>query len=261
MTIEFCTLSSGSSGNCHYVGTDKTKILIDAGFSGVHIERLLTSINVDINTIDYILITHEHRDHIKGAGVLSRRYNIPIIANENTWLAMEASIGNIRDENIKIISSNKDFNLDYLDIQPFRIYHDAREPLGYIIYYKGFKISVVTDTGIVDNNIKNKIKGSNLYFIEANHDIQMLKGGSYPYFLKERVLSQKGHLSNIATGQVLSQVLKGKKEIVVLGHLSRENNTPDLAYRTVKNILGELYNNIHLNLSHRNKPTAVYTLY
>ena len=261
MSLKFCALSSGSSGNCHYIETEGTRILVDAGFSGKRIEELLSSINVEPNTIDYILITHEHIDHIKGAGILSRRYDIPIIANKNTWIGMVDKIGEIKDKNIEVISTNKDFNLKDLDVHPFNIYHDAAEPIGYIFYYKKIKISIATDTGWVDNNIKNKIKGSNLYLIESNHDVEMLKSGNYPWFLKQRVLSEEGHLSNKDAGDALSEVLLGNGEIVLLGHLSKENNSPNLAYETVKEAVGEVYDNIKLDLSHRDRPTKLYTLY
>lgn len=261
MSIKFCSLSSGSSGNCHFIGTDRTKILVDAGFSGVQIERLLVSVNIDINTIDYILVTHEHLDHVKGAGVLSRRYDIPILANEKTWLGMEKTIGCIKEENIKTFKTNVDFNLDDLSIHPFRIHHDAKEPVGYIVYYRNCQISIATDTGWIDNSIKEKIKGSDLYLVEANHDVDMLKEGSYPYFLKQRVLSNEGHLSNLAAGEVLAETLLGKGEIVVLGHLSRENNTPDLAYETVRGVIGRAYDYINLDLSYRDRPTKIYTLF
>jgi len=265
MAINICSLSSGSSGNCQYIGTDRTRFLIDAGFSGKKIEELLASINVSPNTIDYILITHEHIDHVRGAGVLSRRYDIPILANKNTWIHMGKTIGKIAEKNIKILDSNENSIIDDLGIYPFKIYHDAVEPVGYIVYYENIKISIVTDTGWVDDNMKNKIKGSDFYLIESNHDVEMLKTGSYPWPLKQRVLSKEGHLSNVDAGEVLSEVLSGNGETVLLGHLSRENNTPDLAHETVRECL-ETYGlntcrDIELNLTYRDRPTKLYTLY
>jgi len=264
MSIKFCSLSSGSSGNCQYIETDRTRILVDAGFSGKKIERLLSLINVDANTIDYILITHEHIDHVRGAGILSRRYDIPILANKSTWLGMEEVIGDVKDKNIKIIDTNKDLTLNDLGIHPFKIYHDAREPVGYIIYYKNFKISIATDTGWVDNNMKDKIKGSDLYLMESNHDVEMLKTGSYPWPLKKRVMSKEGHLSNVDAGETLSDVLSGNGEIVLLGHLSKENNTPSLAKETVRGCLEcyglDTYEDIELDLTYRDRPTKLYTL-
>lgn len=264
MGIKFCSLSSGSSGNCQYIGTDKTRILVDGGFSGIKIEKLLSSIDVCPTTIDYILITHEHLDHVKGVGVLSRRFDIPLLANEKTWVGMDKTIGKIKDKNIKIIDSYKKFQLDDLVIDPFKIYHDALEPLGYCIYYKNTKISIITDTGWVCDSMKNKIRGSSLYFMESNHDVKMLREGSYPYYLKERVSSEEGHLSNIDAGSALSDVLLGNGEKVLLAHLSRENNSPFLAYETVKKCIGDysidILENIDLSLTYRDRPTKVYNL-
>ena len=264
MGIKFCSLSSGSSGNCQYIETDRTKILIDGGFSGKRIESLLSSIGVCPTTIDYILVTHEHIDHVKGVGILSRRYDIPIVANENTWLGMNKIIGEIKDKNIKIIESDKDLELKDLGVCPFRVSHDANEPVGYCIYYKNIKISIITDTGWVNYDMKNKIKGSSLYLMESNHDVKMLKEGSYPLYLKRRILGTKAHLSNEDAGEALAETLSGNGETVLLAHLSNENNTPSLAHETVKKCIESLGINVHrdiaLELTYRDRPTKVYTL-
>ena len=262
MGIKFCSLSSGSSGNCQYVETDRTRILIDAGFSGKRIESLLSSINVSATDIDYILVTHEHIDHVRGVGVLSRRYDIPILANKNTWLNMK--IGKIKDENIKIIESDEDLELGDLRVRPFKIFHDASDPVGFCIYYKNVKISIMTDTGCVNDSMKSKIRGSSLYLMESNHDVKMLKEGSYPYYLKKRILSTNGHLSNEDAGKVLSEVLSGNGETVLLAHLSKENNIPSLAHETVKEYMEgcgiDIHRDISLDLTYRDRPTKVYTL-
>ncbi len=147
---------------------------------------MLSSIGVCPSTIDCMFITHEHRDHIKGAGVLSRRYDIPIFANEGTWTNMSNKIGGeLRDKNINIIQTDKDFEIGDLGILPFKVFHDAYEPVGYILYHKDIKITIMTDTGWVNNEIRNKIKGSSLYLLESNHDVNMLKYGKYPWYLKK----------------------------------------------------------------------------
>lgn len=262
MKIKFCSLASGSSGNCQYLETDRTRVLIDAGLSGKKVEDLLTAIKVCPTTIDSILVTHEHRDHIKGVGVLSRRYDIPIYANAGTWSGMWGVIGEIKNKNIKIFETNKFFQLRDLDIYPFGIFHDATEPVGYCLYYKNEKISILTDTGCVNNEIKDNIKGSSIYLIESNHDIKMLKEGKYPWFLKERIMSPHGHLSNEDAGDLIADIVKGKGEKVLLGHLSKENNTPFLAYNTVKRILRgvgiKAQKDISLDLTFREKPSIVY---
>lgn len=264
MTIKFCSLSSGSSGNCQYIESGNTKILIDGGLSGKQIEKLLKDIDVDIAEIDGIFVTHEHSDHIKGVGILSRRYDIPICANKGTWMGMEDKIGKIKDDNIRVITTDEYCNFKDLDILPMKIYHDSLEPVGYIINSGTSKISVVTDTGYIDENIIYNMKDSGLYLLEANHDVELLKLGSYPYYLKERVLSMKGHLSNDDAGIVLSKLLKAENEVVLLGHLSKENNMPLLAYETVKEKLTsksiELINNTRLDLTHRDRVTNVYNI-
>ncbi len=262
MGFKYCSLSSGSSGNCQYIETDNVKVLIDGGLSGKKIETLLKGIGVQPDTIDSILVTHEHTDHIKGVGILSRRYDIPIWANENTWISMEDKIGEIREDNIKVFTSEEHFNMKDLGIYPFKVSHDAKEPVGYCLYYKNIKISILTDTGWVNDSIKDHIKGSSLYLIESNHDVEMLKVGKYPYYLKRRIMSEKGHLSNEDAGKLITEIARGKGEIILLAHLSKENNFPLLAYETVKNIAVDagidVNDDINLDLTFREKATRVY---
>ena len=264
MSIKFCSLSSGSSGNCQYIETDNLKILVDGGFSGKKIEGLLSSIGVSANDLDGIFVTHEHIDHVRGVGVLSRRYDLPIFANGSTWNAMEKTVGKISSKNTKVFTSEKDLDIKDITVHPVKIFHDAMEPVGYVIYYKDKKISIVTDTGWVNDTMKDKIKDSDLYLMESNHDIDMLREGSYPWSLKQRVLSTRGHLSNDDAGRVLGEVISGKGEIVLLGHLSGENNLPELAHGTVKKSMTNLGLNtdkdITLDLTYRDKVTKVYNL-
>lgn len=264
MGIKFCSLSSGSSGNCQYIETDNSRILIDAGFSGKRVEELLSSIGVCPTTLDAIFVTHEHIDHIKGVGVLSRRYDLPIYANGNTWVGMEKKIGNIKEKNIKVFTTAEYLDIQDMTIYPIGVFHDALEPVGYIIFYKNTKISIITDTGWVNNNIINKIKGSDLYLMESNHDELMLKEGLYPWYLKQRIMSDKGHLSNEDAGKILGNILNGNNEIVLLAHLSQDNNVPELALDTVRSsILNQgidVNKDIVLELSHRNKATKLYSL-
>lgn len=264
MEIKFCSLSSGSSGNCQYIETKDTRILIDAGFSGKRVESLLSSIDVCPTTIDGIFVTHEHIDHSKGVGVLSRRFNIPIYANENTFMGMKDTIGKLKEENIQVFKTGEDLNFKDLEIHPFHIFHDAREPVGYSIKYKNKKISIITDTGWVNGEMMDVIRGSDLYLLESNHDVEMLKFGSYPYYLKQRIMSEKGHLSNDDAAEVLCNLLNNEREIVLLCHLSLDNNAPCLAMQTITNTLKEkgidALKDIRLGLSHRDRATEVYTI-
>lgn len=262
--MKFCSLSSGSSGNCQYIETDRMKVLVDGGLSGKRIENLLSSIGVSIKDIDCILVTHEHMDHVKGVGVISRRYDIPIFANEKTWAAMSHLIGDIADKNIRIFQTNKGFELKDLAVYPFSIFHDAAEPVGYCLYHKNIKMSIMTDTGWVNDTMKKAIKSSNFYVIEANHDVKMLKEGRYPWHLKKRILSTRGHLSNLDAGKILTEVLSGNGETVLLAHLSRDNNIPALAYETVSKHMEEcgleVTKDVTLDLTYRDKATSVYVL-
>lgn len=235
--MRLCSISSGSSGNCVYLESDHTRVLIDAGYSGKQIEMLLKGMDVDPRTIDGIFVTHEHGDHIHGVGVLSRRFGIPIFANEKTWLAMRKRIGKIHPSHIYVFENNKYFAFQDIDVYPFSVFHDAADPVGYVFLQGDEKVTVLTDTGYINENIKQTIKGSQIYYFESNHDIEMLKMGPYPPELKKRILSQVGHMSNIDAANVLSEILQGDGESILLAHLSEENNLPSLAYHTVDDLL------------------------
>ena len=264
MTIRFCSLSSGSDGNCQYIETKNTKLIIDAGLSGKRIEALFKEVDLNIRDLDGILITHEHIDHIKGVGILSRRYDIPVYANEKTWITMEPIIKEVKSHNIKVIKNNKNIEIKDVLIHPFNISHDAVDPVGYILFNEMKKLSFITDTGLINEGIKEKIKNSHIFFLESNHDIRMLKEGSYPWPLKQRILSPLGHLSNDDATEVLADVLKGENEIVLLSHLSEDNNTPQIAYNTVRNgLLREGFdvdNDIRLLMTNRHGNSGIYTL-
>lgn len=262
MELRFCSLFSGSSGNCQLIKTEKTTILVDAGLSGKKIQQEIINIGEDPKKINAIFITHEHIDHIQGAGILSRRFDIPIYANEKTWEAMSPSIGEIKEHNIKIISS--DAQVGDLFVQSFDISHDSAHPVGYNVYHKNRKISIVTDTGCVNQNIIDSIKEADLLLIESNHDEDMVLIGPYPWTLKRRVLGDYGHMSNDTAGELITKVLKRGTEIVLLGHLSKENNFPQLAYKTVENILIEngleVNPGVCLNMTYRDRPSLVYNV-
>lgn len=235
----FCSLFSGSSGNCLYVGTQKTNILIDAGLSGKKIISSLNEIGISPKSINALLITHEHIDHVRGAGVLSRMFNIPVYANNNTWGAMENLIGRVNDDNIKVIDGDEPFAINDIEIKSFKTPHDAADPVGYCLFNGGKKISIATDIGHVSDIVFSNIKDSDLIMLESNHDVEMLKFGPYPYILKRRILSDIGHLSNSDAGNAIVKLIGNKYMNIILGHLSEQNNFPELAYQTVLSILAE----------------------
>ena len=260
--LKFCSLYSGSEGNCQFIRENNTKILIDAGLSGKKIQDAIKYIDESPENIKGILVTHEHADHIQGVGVLSRRYNIPIYANEKTWQAMEAQLGKIASENIMVFDSP--FEIDDLHIEPFNISHDSVAPVGFKVFNNSKKITVLTDTGCVTEEIKSNLLNSDLILIEANHDEDMVMIGSYTWPLKQRILSDVGHMSNTLSGNVLTEILSKGTEAVLLGHLSKENNFIELAYKTVENILLEnkipLNNGISLDMTYRDKPSKVFNV-
>ncbi len=233
----FLSLISGSSGNASLIKNKDTTILIDCGLSLKRLCAILDNLDIDCNDIDALLITHEHSDHILGAGVLSRRFDIPIYATEKTHQAM--NIGSIKDCNTKIITSNTSFEIGNIGIEAFDISHDAANPVGYSLYSDDKKYSIVTDTGIITDSILKSVSGCEYVMLEANHDVNMLMYGKYPFNLKKRISSDIGHMSNDYAAQVAIRLLENNTKNIMLSHLSDNNNTPEIAYKTVENALSQ----------------------
>jgi phosphoribosyl 1,2-cyclic phosphodiesterase len=264
MTIKFCALSSGSSGNCLFLSTGKTTVLVDAGLSGKRVEQLLGQINESPRSVTAILVTHDHIDHTSGVGILSRRFDLPIFANPLTWQVMEGNIGNIAPKNIREFHTGVEFNIEDLCIKPYPISHDAADPVGFTFYTGRVKIAVANDLGCVTPSVEEEIKGSSFVMLESNHDTEMLKVGSYPWHLKRRIAGEKGHLSNEDAGAALLRLADQNTKAVLLGHLSKENNYPLLALETVKGMLKqqgiEVGKEVNIDLSFRDKISRVYTI-
>lgn len=237
MELRVCALYSGSNGNATYVGTERTHILVDAGLPGKNISIALNSIGIQGEALKAILITHEHSDHIRGAGILSRKFDIPVYANEKTWAAMEDKLGAVALANRRTFSNAMDFYIDDINVSPYEIPHDAADPVGFCFQCRKRKVAIATDLGHTNSKIIKMVMDSDLVILEANHDLEMLKAGPYPQRLKNRILGRKGHLSNEDTGRALLQMLKGRVTHVLLAHLSKENNHPQIAFQTVAGIL------------------------
>lgn len=254
----FCSLYSGSGGNSLFVSSDKTKVLIDAGLPGKSVENALFNIGHNANDIDAIFVTHEHTDHTKGVGVLSRKYDIPIYANSPTWEAMSKTIGKIKEHNIKIIDSNC-VTIKDMDILNYKISHDAAAPSGYALQHKDKKVCIATDLGFFSDEVNNAIRDADVILLESNHDVEMLKFGPYPYPLKRRILSNIGHLSNEDCGKAIVNITNDKFKRIILGHLSKTNNYPELAYQTVLNVLTsagiKLNKDLSLSMAKRDMPS------
>ncbi len=234
--MKLCSIASGSSGNCIFIGTENTNLLVDVGISGKRIEQGLASIEIDASNMHGILITHEHIDHINGLGVMARRYHLPIYSTAETINAImhTKSVGRIPEELLQIIEPDCSFQIGDIRINPFSILHDASNPVAYTFEKDETKIGIATDLGTYNDYIINHLKKCSAILIEANHDIHMLQVGSYPYVLKKRILGDRGHLSNDNCGRLLCEIFHEGLKHISLGHLSKENNYPDLAYETVK---------------------------
>ncbi len=247
--MRLCSLYSGSSGNAIFVGTGKTKLLVEAGLSGKKIAEALCSIGESPSEISAVLVSHEHTDHIRGAGILSRRYDLPIYASEGTWKAMEHVIGPVLECNKRIFSSYAPFEIGDITITPFPIPHDANEPVGYSFSSAGKKVTIATDIGHISMDLLRNFEDSDLLLLESNHDLEMLKMGPYPWPLKQRIAGRHGHLSNDAAGEVVAYMAERGTKKFLLGHLSKENNFPELAYQTVYSVLCEKCVNIGLDIT------------
>lgn len=229
-------LASGSSGNCTYIETPKRKILVDCGLSGKKIAELMKNINRDISDVDSILITHEHRDHVHGLGVLARKYGMDLFANEETWNAMPESIGKIKIEQKNIFEMGQVMTLGDIDVVSFGVSHDAAAPQFYSFQYEGKQFVMLTDTGYVSDRLRSLLKNADAYLIESNHDLELLRMGRYPWSLKQRILGDEGHLSNDDGALAVAEMLGDRTKRIYLGHLSRDNNIKQLARETAEGI-------------------------
>ncbi|HJV45397.1 MAG TPA: MBL fold metallo-hydrolase [Bacillota bacterium] len=237
--MKFSVLASGSTGNSIYVETKQTRVLIDAGLSGKQIESKLQEVGVDPKSLDAILVTHEHTDHIKGVGVLARRYQLPVYTHEKTWRELDTLIGEVPEEQRCLFEDGEVKHFGDLAIESFAISHDAAFPMGFCFYEGEKKLTLATDLGYVSQRIKDTVSGADAYIFESNHDVEMLRMGHYPWNIKRRILSDVGHLSNEDSASALSDMISGKGERIYLSHLSKDNNMTELARLTVKNILEE----------------------
>lgn len=258
--LKFRSLYSGSTGNSLYVESENTKILVDSGVSIKKLTTALTTNDVKLEDIDAIIVTHEHSDHVQSLGMISSKYNIPVFANKKTWDAMPKQRDKISDTNQKFFVSYEKFEIGDLIIDPFSIPHDAADPCGFNIMNNKDKISIATDIGHMTKEIVDKLDGSSFVLLESNYDPEILKSGKYPYYLKTRILGPNGHLPNEMAGKTIAYLLKGSLKQVMLGHLSKENNFPELAYQTViEKLIQSNFdeNSIRISVASRIEPSKI----
>ncbi|MGV2622896.1 UNVERIFIED_CONTAM: MBL fold metallo-hydrolase [Halobacillus marinus] len=239
MTLRFSVLASGSTGNAFFIESGEERILVDAGLSGKKIEGLFDQVGVDPSTLSRILVTHEHSDHIKGLGIMARRYNLPVYANEKTWKAMEGHIGKLSVDQKFEFKMEETQTFGGLDVESFSVSHDAADPMFYTFHQDGRKVALVTDLGYVSERIKKTVEGADAYIFESNHDVSMLRMGRYPWNVKRRILGDSGHVSNEDCALALTDIITDQTKRIYLAHLSLDNNMKDLARMSVKNVLEE----------------------
>ena len=264
MKLNFCSLSSGSSGNCYYIGNEFYGILIDAGISATSIRKFLRDMNISMQTIMGVMITHNHSDHIKGLEVLTRKNRLPAFTTLKVWESILSPNMKISRDCIREIPLQQKFHLAGFDIEAFPVFHDAPETIGYHICSGDKKITIVTDLGHICQTAAPYIKEANLLVIESNYDENMLLNGRYPYYLKKRIQSDNGHLGNLQTSTFLASIVSDNMSHICLAHLSKNNNTPEKALQTLQQTFSE--KGINLNGQHRisvlnrNIPTGMIRL-
>ncbi len=262
--MRICVLASGSKGNCTFVEGENTRILIDAGLTKSEIEQRLSIIGVDPSTINSILVTHEHNDHIKGLGAFARAYNSKIYAHPDTWAFMESKVGTL-DLNQRIGIFGNDFYINELTVSSFDLSHDSRHCLGFSVYDGNKKISTATDLGFITDDIIKRMADSSLVILEANHDItRLMQNPHYPLLLKKRILSKLGHLNNQDTANSVLKMLGYGIRGVIAAHLSEENNTPQLVLQalteTVAKNGGDLAKEIHVDIAKQHQIGNIYRI-
>lgn len=236
-SLQFSVLASGSSGNCTYIESSTTRLMVDAGLSGKKIEGLFQQIDRSLKDVDAILVTHEHKDHIHGLGVLARRYHIPIYANRRTWDAMMPSLGKVDPELCFLFETDTMLTIGDIDIISFPVSHDAIQPQFYAFQKSKKQFVMLTDTGYVSDRLRDQLKNASAYLIESNHELEMLRSGRYPWSLKQRILGDKGHLSNEDGALAMVDLIGNQTKSIYLGHLSRDNNTKEIAMKSMEYIL------------------------
>lgn len=265
MGLQFCSIASGSKGNCYMVRTDDTLLLVDAGISGKKIFEGLMAAGADPTLVDGVLVTHEHSDHIKGVRMVCKKSEKAYIyANQPTW---EQFAEEKLADRYRPFVTDESFMIRDIEIMPFSIHHDTVEPVGFSIRYKGRKLCVITDTGHICSRIFDEIKDADLLVLESNHEVNVLKMCSYPYQTKMRILGNHGHLSNNAAAQCLCDILddSDRERVVLLAHLSKENNTPGMAKLAAKNHLEERgllskAGNLYLDVIVQDEQSPVYNV-
>lgn len=257
--MRVCVLASGSKGNAIYIEHRGRAIVVDQGLSMAELKRRMLLRDIDISTVCGILVSHEHRDHIAGVGVTARSLGIPVYATAGSFERM-TSIFNGGEERI-VIESGTPFSTDGFDIHPYSISHDAADPVQYVIAAGRKRLAVATDVGFISTLVTERLRDADLIILESNYDLDMLKKGSYPWQLKQRIMGKQGHLSNRNAAELIFNLTRNGRPKIILAHLSEENNHPDLAEQTVRELFERFDRAMnHLVVASQHEPTPVIEL-
>jgi len=264
MKLNFCSLSSGSSGNCYYLGNEFNGILIDAGISTGSIRKFLKNMGISMQTIMGVLVTHNHTDHIRGLELLTRKNNLPAFTTQKIWKSIVSPKNKISGNSVREIGLQQKFHLAGFEIEAFPVSHDAPETIGFHICAGDLTITIATDLGHICQTAAPYIKAANLLVIESNYDEQMLMNGKYPHFLKARIQSDHGHLGNHQTSTFLADTISENLRHICLAHLSNKNNTPEIALQTLQQTFSErgisINGQLRISILNRNTPSEVIRL-
>ncbi len=265
--VSLTVLASGSQGNCTVVSSSRTRLLVDAGLSCRELMRRMLACGEDPATLDAVLITHEHADHVAGLRVLARRLKIPIYITGATYqeywrCARDGAGQRVALERREQFCAGSGFDIGDITVMPFTIPHDAADPVGFTFRADGIKLGICTDLGYLPASVRDHLRGCHILMIESNHDLELLRGGPYPWSVKQRVMSRVGHLSNDALADFLTTDYDGSAEFLILAHLSEQNNHPEIARMTAERALGAQPSLLHnrLLLAHQHGPSAVVRL-
>ena len=265
--LKFVSFGSGSSGNCYYLGTATDGMLIDIGVGIRTLKKNARDYGVRLNTVRHVLVTHDHSDHIKSVGVFCCEYHVPVYATAKVHCGIEHNYSvqrKVPADMKRTVAPGEALTIGSFIVTPFAVPHDASENVGYQIDVEGVSFVIITDVGVVTDEVRQRIANAHYLIIEANHDVEMLQNGPYPAYLKKRILSENGHLSNVDCGQAVAENMTERLRRVWLCHLSEENNHPELARKTVETILCSYGvipgKDIELEVLKRKIPSGVYDL-
>lgn len=238
--LEYCSLASGSCGNSHYIKAGQWDILVDVGMSAKYIREALDQIGESMHRIDAVFVTHEHSDHIRGLAVLAKRFHFTIFIARSIYQLLEKQLAHIPLERFVFIEDGL-MSLGEVTIEVFSVSHDATHTFGFTFEHEDKKLGIATDIGYIDARARRALSDCDFLVIESNHDEHLVEAGRYPYLLKQRILSERGHLSNKSAGELIADIYhsQGRLKYIVLAHLSQENNYPELAYVSVEQVLAE----------------------